>query len=194
MYLSKSTATELKSLISQFRDTFLTTSEASRGVKIRSLNPGEKIPAKGALYDNEHIETFNAYSLSARDRMRNILDKESEDLKKKMAEAPSVEAVNALTVLNMRNNISQDEINSFIDNYGDNYQAYKAIASIASDKGLNTWKSSKVNDIDSTLKKIEELRSNLEKALTTSSAMAHHDKNGYYEMLNMMIDGTSIGG
>lgn len=190
MYLPYTTKTELKSIISQFRDTYNRMSEQSRKNKMNNLEPGAVIPAKGNLYGEEALEQFKSYAESARIRMRQVLDEAETELKKKMVEAPSDEAVNALTVLKMRNNVTQDEINGFLENYGDNYQAYKAIASIAFEKKLNTWESAKVNEIDTTLEKMADLRKNLENALTYSDIMAHHDKPGFYEIVNMRIDET----
>ena len=190
MYLPYTTKTELKSIISQFRDTYNRMSEQSRKNKMNNLEPGAVIPAKGNLYGEEALEQFKSYAESARIRMGHVLDEAETELKKKMVEAPSDEAVNALTVLKMRNNVTQDEINGFLENYGDNYQAYKAIASIAFEKKLNTWESAKVNEIDATLEKMVDLRRNLENTLAYSDIMAHHDKPGFYAIIDMSIDET----
>lgn len=62
--------------------------------------------------------------------MQEIVSSIENEVSRRKSDAPSTEAVNAITLLNMRDNVTSGDIEAAAARYGDNYTAYKAIQEI----------------------------------------------------------------
>lgn len=175
---------QLKQLVDEFGSAFHTISEASRTALMTSLKGGDMIPVPDKLYGNEYRAQFTDRCREILDAAVAIIDEQTDAIKASMAEAPSADAVNTVQMLALRDDITADEINVVLEKYGENYQAAKAIISVAASKGLRGWSCS----ADSRLEDLENLRSVMRRTINATSAENGHASNGYLEMLKLQID------
>lgn len=175
---------QLKQLVDEFGSAFQTIAEESRTALMRHSTAGERIPVPGRLYGNEYRAQFTARCDEIRGAVAAVINEQIDNIKATMAEAPSADAVNTVQMLALRDDITADEINVVLEKYGENYQAAKAIISVAASKGLRGWSCS----ADSRLEDLENLRSVMRRTINATSAENGHASNGYLEMLKIQID------
>lgn len=130
---------DLKSVLSSFRSSYKMACESSRVEYIKTLSPGARLPEAGKIYGNDAREEFKSLCRGYQQRVCEISEKYVDELKEEATTAPSTDAVNSITLLSLRNNISENEVRDLLDRYGDNVQAYKAIKSIAVEKGIRVF-------------------------------------------------------
>lgn len=175
---------QLKQLVDEFGSAFHTISEASRTALMTSLKGGDMIPVPDKLYGNEYRAQFTDRCREILDAAVAIIDEQTDAIKAAMAEAPSAEAVNTVQMLALRDDIADDEIDIVLGKYGDNYQAAKAIISVAASKGLHGWSCT----VEKQLADLEALLSTMRWMMTATSAENGHASSGYLEMLKIQID------
>ena len=179
----------LKSIISKFAQEFDVTADRSRTAYIKSLNGGDRLPAEGKLYGEDvrrqFAETARQYGADARE----IVDQRENEIRGLMAAAPSQDAVNALTMLKMRNEVSEEELNGAFDAYGDNYQCYKVLADIAAD---NNIRGIDKHPLETELEGLAVLKTSLARVFSVPGAESH--TAGFYSMLEAQIDNVESNG
>ena len=178
---------DLKSLVSQFKDGFRIKCDSSRNAYMKTLSPGAPMPLEGRIYGDGNRQEFESECMGYRNKAREILGDYLGDLKKKATEAPSTDAVNTISLLNMRSNITEREIDDLLTRYGDNPQAWRAINSIAIDHDIRVFKDHPVYEEIST---VEDLGASLDKAISLQSAESGHASDGYIALVNAQIDGA----
>lgn len=86
-------------------------------------------------------EKFRAFVVKQADELKTlaseVVAEHREKLEKSLAAAPTAEQLNLLTALQLRDDISKEELNSIAGQLGTNFQAIKALQSIAKKKGVN---------------------------------------------------------
>lgn len=86
-------------------------------------------------------EKFTAFVVKQADELKTlaseVVAEHREKLEKSLAAAPTAEQLNLLTALQLRDDISKEELNSIAGQLGTNFQAIKALQSIAKKKGVN---------------------------------------------------------
>lgn len=184
-YQSKKTNAELKALVKQFNEGFRINTEMSRDAHIHTLPTGSKIPEEGKFYDNATRALFAGTCEQLRTKAREILDTQLQKIKTEAIESPADDAVNAIKLLSMRKNITEGEVDSLLQRYGDNVQAYKTIVDIAEDHGLHGWAR---HPIDAQMQDVEDLAGTLDRAFTVSNAEMGRASNGFCSVLDMQID------
>ena len=184
----KNENTQIKGIISQFKDAYRTSCEASRNAYMKTLPSGAPIPKEGVIYGDDYKEEFRSMCCGYRARADEIIDGVIARLKKVMTEAPSSEAVNVVSLLKMRNNLSIEEVRDLLDRYGDNPQTWKAISSIANDHELYVGN----HPIYEEMKDVEGLKRSIDKTLTplNSNYTNTNTRDGFLSILNMQIDGA----
>lgn len=185
MYSNKTVNKELKTIISQFKDSYNMICDSSRAEYMKTLRPGAQIPREGTIYGEESKAEFDSMCSGYREKAREILDGVVSDLKVRLTDAPSAEAVNAISLLNMRKNVTREEVEDLLGRYGDNPQAWRTIASIASEHGVRGIGESATEE---QYRDVLGVRNSLERTLYPSSAMAGHAESGYLSMLGAHID------
>lgn len=185
MYSNEVVNKELKSLLSQFKDSYKMASESSRNEYMKTLVPGAEIPKTGVIYGDNRVREFESMCDGYRGKMKSIIADVSSDLKDKETEAPSTEAVNSITLLSMRKNVTEDEIDNLLTRYGDNQQAWRTINSIAKDHNIHVFRD---HENEGKLSRVNDLEANLDRALSASSAISGHASDGYLSMIAMEID------
>lgn len=86
-------------------------------------------------------EKFRAFVVEQADELKalasEVVAEHREKLEKALSVAPTAEQLNLLTALQLRDDISKEELNSIAGQLGTNFQAIKALQSIAKKKGVN---------------------------------------------------------
>lgn len=104
-----------------------------------NLEPGETFTKPGAYAaasDAAKKEALDACN-NALAEVKSYCDGERKRVFSSLIEAPTPEAVNTLTVLRMRDDVTADELSQIATVFSDNYQVQKALADIASNNGVN---------------------------------------------------------
>ena len=177
---------DLKSIMSQFRDSYKSMSDASRLEYIKTLAPGANVPEEGRIYGDDRRAEFESMCQGYRAKVSDFIQGAIKDLKNKVTESPSPDAVNTITLLNLRSDVTPEEIDDLIDRYGDNVQAYKAIVSIANEKkikGLDV-----IHPIEIEIRDAEDLESAIERSLNIASATSGHTSDAFLDMIDLQID------
>lgn len=185
MYSDERANKELKSIISQFKDSYRIACDSSRDAYMKTLAAGAPIPKEGSLYGETFKNEFESMCSGYRDKARKIVEKKLSELREEVTKAPSTEAVNSITLLNMRNNITEAEIDDLLTRYGDNVQAWRTIVSIARDHNIYAFRD---NDIDERIAAAESLERTLDKALSAQSAIGGRASDGFLSMVELDID------
>ncbi len=187
MITNKQANTQLKSIISEFRDGYDQICRSSREAYLKTLAPGATVPKEGLIHTTAGHEEFKAMAQKLREKADAIMEEALSSLREKMTAAPSTEAVNTLSVLNLRDDVTEDEIDSLLAKFSDSPQAWQSVLSIAKRAGFRDFLNHPVFD---QLRKVEDLQKSLDSALTASSAMTGRATNGFLALLEMQVDDT----
>ena len=126
----------LKTLKVKMDDSFSKHAADSRAEYIKQLPAGSPIPKANTIYGSEHLDAFREEAEEIRSQVFGAIAEEREKLSKEMAAAPSSEAVNAISLMKLRTDLTPDDVNNMLSVYGSNYSAHKAITSIANSAGV----------------------------------------------------------
>lgn len=174
---------DLKKILAEFQTDYDHTAAMSRQAYIGTLAPGSQLPAEGKIYLDNYRQTFKKSCQKYQDKVHSILDNMVGKLKADVTAAPSTDAVNTITLLNMRDRVGADEIADLMNAYGSNAQAYKALYSVAVRNGIHDY--AEMTPTEATLKGIEDLGRSLDKTLTLDSA----ERGGaFLSWMGMTID------
>lgn len=184
--MSKSNS-ELKKISKKYYEDFNWSCERSREQRLRELQPGDPAPEHGKLY-GKYKEQFNEKAREYRSAAAAIFEAEKKAINKKINEAPSQEAVNVLSVLKLRDNITAEHINSMISEYGDNVMFYEAARDLASQKGLTTENIISEHPIREQLARVEAAERSVLNSLVPMDTENGHNTTAYYAIVNQFID------
>ena len=168
---------ELKVILDRYAQDYADTAEASRQAFMQSAKGGDMIPEPGHIYGNEYNAQFESRCIKYQADAAKILDSVIADTRAKVTEAPSDEAVRVVQMLQPRNELSADEVHYLLEVYGNNAQAYKAIASVAASKGVRVMPC----PIDEELKDLEALKRDTVSTLTLANATKGHAVKSFLE-------------
>ena len=174
----------LKQILDKFAAEYSAAAEASRVALMQSSRGGDLVPEPGHLYGNESKAAFDKVTQEYRQQADEILDEQVSALHAKMAEAPTQEAVRVVQMLQLRDELTSDEVDALLRTYGSNVQAYKAIASVASAHKIHVPPC----PLDEEMKALQDLQTSLRTALTTPSAEAGHAGDGFISWMKMFVD------
>lgn len=127
---------KLKTLKVTLDSAFTQHAESSRQEHIKELPAGAPLPKANTIYGSEHLAAFREEAEELRSQALAAIAEEREKVQKQMADAPSNEAVNAISLMKLRTDLTPDDINTMLSAYGENYSAHKAITSIANSAGV----------------------------------------------------------
>lgn len=179
------TNAKLKQLVNEFVTNYEKSCEASRRTLIEQKAGGESIPMPGHLYGNDAKNAFDDYCVQMREQVATVIEAEIKQLRDSMLQAPPADVVNLITLLDLREDVQLEEITALMDKYGDNEQAFRAIAGVSSRKGLRVYHDSpKKQHLDDCI----QLQKTLCDMMSTASAEVGHASRGYAEMVIIQID------
>lgn len=176
---------ELKSLLSQFKDSYRMACESSRNEYIKTLSPGAPLPKEGIIYGQEKKQEFESMCVGYRDKAREIIAKHLVELKEKATAPPSSDAVNSISMLSMRKNVTSDEINDLLSRYGDNPMCWDTIVSIAKENDIHSFGK---HPVKSQIEDLEGLSKTIDKTLSVQSANAGHASDAFVSMMALEVD------
>lgn len=177
----------LKDIFSQYIDDFAHACTESRNRVIRGMKPGDMLPKDGVIYGDEARAAFMDRCEELKGKAMAILQPELNAVKKAMTDSPPTEAVNTATLLRLRSNVASEEIFDLMDRYGENYQAYKALAAIAADNGVKGIPS---HPIEGRAQSIEALAGTFDREINLQRAESGHATRGFASIVEMSIDTT----
>lgn len=181
------TKTQLKAITKDYADDFKRISERSREERLKTLEPGAKIPASGVLYGDRAKADFKVKADGYRTRANEIIDRELKVLNDKMTAAPSTEAVNTIQLLKMRKNLTEADINPLMERYGDNIQVYDTLRDIAAQHDINSYRLEQ-NPLRAKAEKLTDLRTSINNNLRVERAERGYASDGFISFLNATID------
>lgn len=126
----------LKKIVDDFADDFTRTAEDSRKEYLQTLGPGSVVPGTGRIYDVKLRGKFVERSSRRAGDAHMAISRRIDEVKRLMTDPPSTEAVNTITLLANRDNLTLQDLEFAAERYGDNYQAYKTLASIGAKKQI----------------------------------------------------------
>ena len=176
---------QLKQIVNEFVTRYEAACEESRMELIRRSSGGAGIPMPGHLYSSEAKNAFDDTCTTLREKAMQVIETEVNALRDSMLKAPPADVVNIITLLDLRNDVQMEEINALMDKYGDNEQAFRAIAGVSARKRLHVYHDSpKVQHLNDCI----HLQNTLRDMLSTASAESGHASKGYAEMVTIQID------
>lgn len=158
MFNSSDINKQLKQAITDFKDTYKRTCKKSREDYLNSAGVGSqvRIPKENEICTREARDAFQNDCTAYRHRIAEILKPVYADLEATATEPPTTEAVNAISLLQNRNNVSPLEIDLMVKKYGGNASAYNAIVSIAEKNHNYRYQPHTVEDDIKTVQSLEE--------------------------------------
>lgn len=131
-----STNEKIKSILREILETRESYNRRSRNAYLEELKPGEPAPREGMIYGDKFKEEYRNDLRKYQQQLHEILGDAEEGLKLKSTEAPTPEAVNAITLFGMRDSVTADEVSSMLKRYGSNPLCYNAISQTARKSGV----------------------------------------------------------
>ena len=120
----------LKKILDDFADDYRRTSDASRKEYLQTLGPGAIVPGNGRIYIDKQRSEFMERTSNRAGDAHAAISRRVDEVKRRMTDPPSSEAVNTITLLANRDNLTLQDLEFAAERYGDNYQAFKTLASI----------------------------------------------------------------
>ena len=176
---------QLKDIFAKYTDEFQKAQEKSRIEELRTMRPGSVVPDNGKIFGDNARAAFNDTCEDLKGQVREVIETERKRVKKEVTEAPTVEAVNSISLLNMREGVPEEEVYNLIERYGDNYQAYQAISSIAKKNGLRGIEE---HPLGERLRGMDQLEQNICKEIDIVKAEAGHASPAFAAVVGMTID------
>ena len=183
--IMKNVNQQLKDIFSKFTREFQKAQENSRIEELKTMRPGSVVPDSGKIFGDNARAAFKDTCEELRGKVQEVIGMERERVKKEITEAPSVEAVNSISLLNMREDVPKEEIDNLIERYGSNYQAYQALSSIAKKNG-HFW----IGDhpLGKRLRDMDELEANICREIDILKAESGHASPAFESVVGMTID------
>ena len=159
---------ELKALVNEYRDSYEALRQKSEAKYKTTLQPGATFhPQKGFYYEEERA-AFNSVCDRLREKAHALVDGATLDIMAQNTAAPSTEAVNVVTLLNARQNVSADEIDQLMTKYGtDCPMVYKALHEKAESLGYHDFKP---HPIAQAAENVEAMNSLIDRTFGTTAA------------------------
>lgn len=184
-YATSKANKELKEILSQYVSKYKVACDLSRENYLKTLSPGARVPEHDKLYTQADRDAFEAECCGLREKASKITEDLCKDLRAKSTEAPSTEAVNTITLLGARKNVTESEIRDLINQYGaDCPQAWRAIKDIADSHDIHVIGN---HPVDGQLKAIEDVGSSIYHAMSAANA-TRTASNGFAAFIGMSID------
>lgn len=178
---------EIKAILKEFKEKYENARDAAYSAQIAQLPPHERKPAKSAkIVSAPYRAEFQKDCMQLRERARQVFERETRELARKVAAAPSTDAVNAITLAAARSSVTENEIKALLSEYGENVQARNAIVDVARKNRIEGFEPSPQ------LRQFEEIK-NLQKQVESAIEVNGAESRGaagLVEFMGMFIDAT----
>lgn len=146
-YKARQLNKELKELAARFENEYAASVKTSENRYKQTLEPGQTFHAKNGFYDDETRHHFEQTCQNYRAKAHEILDGAAAEIMAESVKAPSTEAVNAVAMIAGRKNISADELDILMTEYGQDCPlVYKRLQEIAEDHGYHNFRNHPVGE------------------------------------------------
>ena len=119
---------------------------------LQTLTPGAIAPPKYHFFSDEYRETFAGEAQRYRDEALAIIDDALDRIRIKKTTAPTTEAVNYLTMLKDKPDLTEGDIENALTTYGENYSAYNAIRNLADTNNIRGVDASDLDRLENELR------------------------------------------
>lgn len=174
----------INKIIDDFKNDFANYASATRASYMKTLAPGEKVPGTNRIYTAEGIAEFKDKAERYRLSANAVLDECLEDIRTAKTESPDSSAVNVLSLMSARNNVTIDELHDVLERYGSNYQVYRLCQDIAKRNDLGILGDHPIQNRD---RDIHDLRMNLDRLFNYEDACNRAD-GSFYDFIQANID------
>lgn len=176
---------EIKAILKEYREKYENARDAAYDAQIAQLQTNERKPAKSAKIVSAPIRAdFQKDCAQLRERARQVFERETRELARKVAAAPSTDAVNAITLAAARSSVTENEIKALLSEYGENVQARNAIVDVARKNRLEGFEPSPT---ERQFEEIKNLQKQVESSLDVSRA-ENGSAAGFVDFMGMFID------
>ena len=132
---------ELKGLMSDYQRSYEILRQKSEDRAKTALRPGQTFHEQKGFYDESSRAEFQDICKGLREKAHALIDGAALEVMAENTKAPSTEAVNVVTLLNARQNVSPEEIDQLMTKYGhDCPMVYKALHEKAESLGYHDFK------------------------------------------------------
>lgn len=180
---------QLKAITAKYRTTTAEARDRSHAEYVKTLPAGQPVPEKGKIYGEAAREAFNDACRGLTSSAAEIIGQEQAAIKESMTAAPSADAVNTLQLLNMRSNLTYDELQDVADRYGDNYQAGRTLVSIAHQHQIRGIKYAGA-DLEARAAQLDTLANCFTSSTFSAKAADEGKAGGFMDYVDQIIDNT----
>ena len=155
---------------------------------IKSLAPGAMIPNDSVIrLDGEYREEAEKLCSDTQREVLEQLTRAKELIADEVTAAPTTDAVNIVSLLNLRADLNQEELDAMYTKYGDNVQIYKALGDIAHKHNLIV---NYENRLEEQNERIDNLIRNAKSISVYGAESNNQVTDGFCAMRQMEIDAT----
>ncbi len=172
----------IKELLKDYSDSYRIIKQSARDEQMLKLPAGAIAPKNVELY-GDYKDRFNNKVTEIKYKVKDIIDPIREDLINQTTDAPDTDAINMVSLLTTRKNVSEDDIYNMLDRYGNNYQVYNAVKDIAIEHEIRVPD----HPIDREIENIDNLLANCNQ-LSLRGAENGHASAGYMSLMGMSVD------
>ena len=187
-YESKELNRKISEAYKHYAFRFKQIKQAHKDNYIKSLAPGAMIPSDSIiLLDGEYKELAEKLCSDTKIKVLEQLTRAKELIADEVTAAPTTDAVNIVSLLNMRTDLNQEELDSIYAKYGDNVQIYKALGDIAHKHDLMV---NYDNGVEEQSERIDNLIRNANNINVYEAERNNQVADGFCAMRQMDIDAT----
>ena len=189
MFNAKDINKQLKQTIEDFKNTYKATCKKSHDDYLKQFGGGARvyIPKDTEICTKEAREAFQNECVAYRHKIAEILKPVYADLETTATEAPTTDAVNAISMLQLRQNVTPAEIEMMIGRYGSNVSAYNALVSIAEKNNIYSYQQHPITDNIAAVQNLEEC---LCRNINAPKIVSNGFSDGLAATLALAVDNT----
>ena len=162
---------QLEAVVNEYGNGYARIAEESRAAALRNLKPGEKAPAEGRILGAEYKAQFKGFAAGCLEKANAIIDEAAAGLYDDLAK-PDPDAVSVLQLMQMQEHVSPMALDAAFKKYGGNFNAFKALDTVARKNGIpHTY----THEVDENAKFLESAKYNIGSIFNAYDAI----NNGY---------------
>lgn len=128
----------IREIVNEYLEKTEKATAVSKDNKLKGLDPYDRVPEEETLklMTPAEKDSFNNEIMPLKEKGIFAVNDLLEKIETKKTEAPTTEAVNYVSMLKLKKDISDRDIESAINKYGNTYIVYEALQEIAADNNI----------------------------------------------------------
>lgn len=175
----------LKDLYSQYAQAYKTGCDLAYKKNLSELKPGERTPEKLGLYYDDYKTSFAEKASKLKAEGLEAIKKARSEVKTMKTDAPSTDAMNYISYLRTKKDLTEYDIEDALERYGNNYAAYNAIKDLGEERKVFFAQESILDPIT---RGLDNLESNFEKFGVYHAERHGGISDGYLSFVGLTID------